>query len=187
MMIPKRERRLRFALWLCLAAGSIAGSIHALAQEAPSVGEDPAAAETQTEAGAGATPAPARDAPYEDRLVRLAEIVGSVHYLDTLCSTRAAATGGPETENGTSEQRNAAPPPPPDTPATDWRRMMGALIETEAPEPERNAKLTAAFNRGYRSFASVYTRCTDAARSAMQRYRSEGATLATEIIARFGN
>ena len=48
-------------------------------------------------------------------------------------------------------------------------------------------KLTAAFNRGYRSFAAIYTACTDSAVVAEERYRNEGATLATEITARFGN
>jgi uncharacterized protein (TIGR02301 family) len=47
--------------------------------------------------------------------------------------------------------------------------------------------LTAAFNRGYRSFAAVHTACTDAALTAAERYRNEGATLATEIASRFGN
>ena len=62
------------------------------------------------------------------------------------------------------------------------------LLEREtSAEPKRRARLTAAYNRGYRSFASVYTSCTPAAVRAEQNYRNEGATLATEITARFGN
>lgn len=99
-------------------------------------------------------------APYEDRLIRLSEIVGSVHYLRQLCD---------EEHDG------------------EWRAMMSELIAAEAPEPERRERLTAAFNRGYRAFDSVYRACTPAALAAEERYRSEGATLAAEIIARFGN
>lgn len=93
--------------------------------------------------------------------MRLAEIVGSVHYLRNLC-----VPGGED----------------------DWRASMQTIIETEtAGEPERSRQLTAAFNRGYRSFAAVYTACTKAAVEAEENYRREGATLAQEIVGRFGN
>ncbi|MDI7861121.1 TIGR02301 family protein [Rhizobiaceae bacterium n13] len=102
-----------------------------------------------------------KPAPYDDRLIRLSEILGSVHYLRNLCN--------PEKEDG-------------------WRAAMQQLLDKETSnEPKRRAQLTAAFNRGYRSFASVYTTCTAAAVVAEERYRNEGATLATEIAARFGN
>lgn len=127
---------------------------HAFAQE-----EQENAAGTEDAEAAPQAPAPA-PAPYDGRLLRLAEIVGSIHYLRELCEKE-------------SEQ--------------DWRQMMQDLIDAEAPESDRRARLTAAFNRGYRSFASVYTRCTAAATAAESRYRSEGATLASEIIARYGN
>lgn len=102
-----------------------------------------------------------KPAPYDERLERLSEIIGAVHYLRNLCTDKA--------EDG-------------------WRASMQRLIEMEAGnEPKRQEKLTAAFNRGYRSFAAIYTACTDSAVVAEQRYRNEGATLATEITARFGN
>jgi uncharacterized protein (TIGR02301 family) len=100
-------------------------------------------------------------APYDDKLARLAEVLGSVHYLRTLCKA----------EN-----------------SDEWRRDMQQLLDSEAKdEPQRKEKLTAAFNRGYRAFASVYTDCTRAAIVAEERYRNEGATLTTEITSRFGN
>ncbi|WP_395516792.1 TIGR02301 family protein [Pseudorhizobium flavum] len=114
-----------------------------------------------------ATPGPAtapaqedKPAPYDQQLSRLAEILGSLHYLRTLCG---------ETSD-------------------DWRTAMQDLLnaDTES-EPKRRERLTAAFNRGYRSFAAVHTTCTDAARTAEERHRNEGATLAGEIAARFGN
>ena len=99
--------------------------------------------------------------PYDARLLRLAEITGSVHYLRVLCK---------------------------DDKADGWRRSMQELLDKEAGnEALRRARLTAAFNRGYRAFASVYTACTPAATIADGKYRAEGATLASEIVARFGN
>lgn len=156
------------ALLLAFAALPMAGV--ALAQEGP-VADDGGAVENgvaegqepaEEDGAAGPEPAlPTPEPPYDGRLERLSEIVGSVHYLAGLC-------GGEEKESG-------------------WRGMMSDLIEAEAPEADRRQRLTAAFNRGYRSFASVYTDCTPAAAAAEARYRSEGATLASEIIARFGN
>jgi uncharacterized protein (TIGR02301 family) len=100
-------------------------------------------------------------APYDDKLARLAEVLGSVHYLRTLCKAPGA---------------------------DEWRADMQQLLDSETNgEPQRKEKLTAAFNRGYRAFASVYTDCTQAAIVAEERYRNEGATLATEITSRFGN
>ncbi|WP_436084613.1 TIGR02301 family protein [Pararhizobium sp. LjRoot255] len=102
-----------------------------------------------------------KPAPYDARLLRLSEILGSVHYLRTLCKDAAADS---------------------------WRQSMQDLLDKEAGgEAQRRARMTAAFNRGYRTFASVYTTCTAAAVVADERYRAEGATLASEITARFGN
>jgi uncharacterized protein (TIGR02301 family) len=108
-----------------------------------------------------APPPPPAAVPYDDKLLRFAEVIGSVHYLRTLCR----APGGDE-----------------------WRDEMQQLLDSEAKdEPQRKERLTAAFNRGYRAFASVYTDCTASAIVAEERYRNEGATLATEITSRFGN
>lgn len=109
---------------------------------------------------APAPPAEDKPAPYDVPLTRLAEVLGSISYLRSIC--------GAEQE--------------------DWRQSMQQLLEADtANEPKRRERLTAAFNRGYRSFAAVYTACTPAARTAAERYRNEGATLATEITGRFGN
>jgi len=99
--------------------------------------------------------------PYEARLLRLAEIIGSIQYLRNLCN--------PEGETG-------------------WRESMQALLDSEtAGEPARREQLTAGYNRGFRAFASVYTVCTASALVAEERYRHEGATLIAEIVARYGN
>lgn len=102
-----------------------------------------------------------KPAPYDDKLARLSEILGAVQYLRTLCP----ATGPQE-----------------------WRKAMSDILAADtANEPQRKQRMTAAFNRGYRTFAAVHTSCTPAALSAEQKYRNEGATLAQEITSRFGN
>lgn len=99
-------------------------------------------------------------AAYDGPLLRLSEVLGSISYLRELCGA----------------------------PQEDWRRTMRQLLDSDAAnEPTRRERLTAAYNRGYRSFAAVHTSCTLAARTAEERYRNEGATLATEITSRFGN
>lgn len=120
----------------------------------------PSRAQETAPAATDAAP-PVPEAPYESRLVRLSQVLGSVDYLRNLCDK-----GGEE----------------------EWRGKMKALIDTEAAgEPERIKQLTAAFNRGYRSFAAVYTTCTESAVAAEQQYRREGATLAREIVGKYGN
>lgn len=84
-----------------------------------------AAQEKQSAPPATAPPADAAEegkpAPYDQRLIRLAEILGSVHYLRNLCLDQL--------EDG-------------------WRRSTQELIEKEAAgEPKRRERITAAFNR----------------------------------------
>ena len=99
--------------------------------------------------------------PYEARLLRLAEIIGSIQYLRNLCNSEGE---------------------------TGWRESMQALLDSETVgEADRRALLTAGYNRGFRAFASVYTTCTASALVAEERYRHEGATLIAEIVARYGN
>ncbi len=114
-----------------------------------------------------AAPGPARAAPaegaappYDSDLMRLAEILGSLHYLRPLCGASAEA------------QR--------------WRGEMQGVIDTEQPSEARRGKMIAAFNRGYSSFAQVYRTCTPAAQYAIDRHLEEGARLAHDIVVRFG-
>lgn len=119
----------------------------------------PIAAASGTDAAGSA--AETKPAPYDGRLERLSEILGAVQYLRNLCLEDGEDT---------------------------WRKAMQDLISMEAGnEQARRERLTAAFNRGYRSFASVYATCTGQAVVAEEKYRNEGATLAAEITARFGN
>jgi uncharacterized protein (TIGR02301 family) len=107
----------------------------------------------------GPLPARAAEAPYDASLLRMAEILGSLHYLRNLCG-----------ENGTI-----------------WRDKMNELLTVEAPETERRRQLTASFNRGYRGFAAVHVRCTETSREAIAAYLKEGEKLSEQIVGRFGN
>src|SRR5919109_687483 len=104
-------------------------------------------------AGAAST-----EAPFEQPLLRLAEVLGSLHYLRNLCGE-------------TGDQ---------------WRKEMEQLLAIENPGPERRARFIASFNRGYRSFDGVYMSCTASATEAIDRYMKEGEALSRDIATRYG-
>jgi len=99
------------------------------------------------------------EAPFEQPLMRLAEVLGSLHYLRNLCG---------ETGNR-------------------WRNEMEQLLASENPQAERRARFVASFNRGYRSFDGVYVTCTPSATEAISRYMKEGEALTRDIATRYGN
>lgn len=105
------------------------------------------------------SPARAAEAPFEQPLLRLAEVLGSLHYLRNLCG-----------EAG-----------------DQWRGEMEQLLASENPGPERKARFIASFNRGYRSFDGVYVACTASASEAITRYMKEGEALSRDIATRYGN
>ena len=107
----------------------------------------------------GPVAARAAESPFEAQLLRLSEILGSLHYLRNLCG-----------ENG-----------------QDWRAQMEALLEAENPDEERRARFVASFNRGYSGFANAYETCTASALEAINRYMREGAALTRDTASRFGN
>ncbi|WP_206453372.1 TIGR02301 family protein [Aurantimonas marina] len=151
--------RLRVPLPAIVVAAILLGSVadtdlHAQTAETPTQEESAVDGET-----APATVAPI-DAPYTKSLNRLASILGSMHFLRTLCN---------------------------DPQASVWREKMRELIEAQAPNEADRRHLVASFNSGYRAFESTYRSCTPAARVAVNRYQGEGATLAREIGARYGN
>lgn len=148
-MRPFRANRLFLACAVTLISATMPAA-GAFAQQAAATGEKADEAPVAEE----------KPAPYDSRLLRLAEVMGSIHYLRTLCGQTDGA----------------------------WRESMQKLLDAEAAaEPRRRERLTAGFNRGFRSFASVYTSCTLPAVQAEENYRAEGATLVSEIVARFGN
>ncbi|WP_455481124.1 TIGR02301 family protein [Bartonella sp. B12(2025)] len=97
--------------------------------------------------------------PYEIKLLRLAEILGSLHYLQNLCST----------------------------PTNQWYDYMTALIEAEQPIPQRRAHFYEAFNEAYRAFSENYHHCTQSAIEANQRYIKEGRALSESLLIQYNN
>jgi uncharacterized protein (TIGR02301 family) len=111
-------------------------------------------------AGAPARAEVAAVAPFDASLQRLAEILGALHYLRGICG----ANEGPK-----------------------WRNEMQALMDAEAPGGDRRARMTVAFNRGYRGYQQTYRTCTPAADLVIRRYLEEGSKIAREMTARYAN
>ncbi|SEG61699.1 TIGR02301 family protein [Bosea lathyri] len=140
----------RAALWLM--AGLIAA-----AQPAPA-----SAQQRQQAPAKPVEPAPAPEPPpppYEPQLLKLAEIMGSLAYLRTLCAGKEAQ---------------------------DWRARMAALIEAEGRTPQRQERLTSAYNRGFRAYSVTHRACTDGSQEASSRLASEGERLSRALAGRYG-
>ena len=97
---------------------------------------------------------------FEGSLQRLSEILGALHYLRDIC--------------GANEGQK-------------WRNEMQALVEAEARGGERKARLTTAFNHGYRTYQQSYRTCTPAADVVIRRYLDEGSKIARDMTARYAN
>ena len=99
-------------------------------------------------------------APFDGDLQRLAEILGTLHYLRGICGSN---------EGG------------------KWRNEMQALIDAETPSGDRRARMIAGFNRGYNGFQQTYRTCTPAASVAIRRYIEEGSKISRDLTARYAN
>jgi uncharacterized protein (TIGR02301 family) len=109
-----------------------------------------------------AAPVRAQDAaaPFDGDLQRLAEILGTLHYLRSICGSNEGAK---------------------------WRNQMQALVDAETPSGERRARMIAGFNRGYNGFQQTYRTCTPAAMVAIRRYIDEGSKISRDLTARYAN
>lgn len=108
----------------------------------------------------GASPGGSEFPPYEEELLRLAEILGAVHYLRRLCGAEEGSL---------------------------WRDKMEELIAAEAPNPAWRARLVASFNAGYQGFDRTYRRCTPSAAQAVDLYLAEGRELTGVIKTRYSD
>jgi len=93
---------------------------------------DSSEAETNSEAPKITTLPPA----YEPQMLRLSEILGSLHYIRELCKANEGSK---------------------------WRQAMQDMIKNEEPTDERKAQMIANFNHGFRGFQETYRECTNAA------------------------
>lgn len=102
-----------------------------------------------------AAQSPAPDGkPYDERLMRLSEILGAVHYLRELCGNNDGQL---------------------------WREKMQELVTAEGGTALRRAKLTRSFNHGYRSYARTYNACSQSAQTAITRFLAEGAQISENL------
>src|SRR6476620_10593243 len=93
--------------------------------------------------------------PYDERLMRLSEILGAVHYLRELCGS---------------------------TDGQAWRDRMKELMDAEGSNALRRAKLTRSSNNGYRSYSRTYNSCTPSALTAINRFLAEGVEIAEALM-----
>ena len=99
-------------------------------------------------------PPPPDDRPYDGKLMRLAEILGAVHYLRELCGAQEGQI---------------------------WRDQMKEILRNEGTTAVRRAKLVNSFNDGYRGYRRTYRTCTQSATLATTRFSTEGATIAASL------
>jgi uncharacterized protein (TIGR02301 family) len=99
-------------------------------------------------------PPPPDDRPYDNKLMRLAEILGAVHYLRELCGAQEGQI---------------------------WRDQMKEILRNEGTTAVRRAKLVNSFNDGYRGYRRTYRTCTPSATLATTRFSTEGATIAASL------
>lgn len=92
--------------------------------------------------------------PYDDRLLRLSEILGAVHYLRELCGANDGQM---------------------------WRERMQELMNAEGTSALRRARLTRSFNQGYRSYSRTYSACSPSAQTAVNRFVGEASQL-TDLL-----
>ena len=93
--------------------------------------------------------------PYDEKLMRLSEILGAVHFLRELC-------GGAD--------------------GSLWRDRMRELIEAEGSSALRKARLTRSFNNGYRSYSRTYQACTPSAQTSVSKFMGEAAEIADTLV-----
>jgi uncharacterized protein (TIGR02301 family) len=105
----------------------------------------------------GTLPSLAIDPPYQRQMERLAEIMGSLYFLQPLC------------EAGVQ----------------DWREQMADLIALDEPDEDRRQRLAGAFNVGYTAYSRFHRACTPAAREALTRLLDEAERTARDIHTRF--
>lgn len=124
--------------------------------ETPVAAQNAGTASKQQPAPAPPKPAGAEDRPYDTQLFRLAEILGTLHYLRELCGANEGQV---------------------------WREQMRELVSSEGTNALRRAKLVESFNRGYRDYSRTYRTCTQPAQTAIQRYMEQASTISDTLIA----
>ena len=137
---------------------AIIAAMTAVSLAAPACAQNAAGTQKQHQAPAGAPPKAIAtdDRPYDAQLFRLAEILGTLHYLRELCGANEGQV---------------------------WREHMRELAASEGTSALRRAKLVENFNRGYRDYSRTYRSCTQPAIVAIQRYMEQASAITDGLIA----
>jgi uncharacterized protein (TIGR02301 family) len=149
-MKPCRRQIAKAAIFTGLAA------VLLTAATAPGRAQTGAAAPKLPPAAAPQKPAGPDDRPYDTQIFRLAEILGTLHYLRELCGANEGQV---------------------------WREHMRELVTAEGTSALRRAKLVDSFNRGYRDYSRTYRTCTQPALVAIQRFMDQAAAISDGLIA----
>jgi uncharacterized protein (TIGR02301 family) len=96
--------------------------------------------------------------PYDPEILRLAEILGALTYLDTLCASNSS---------------------------DDWRAKMQTLLDADAKSAARKERLAGSYNRGFRDYERTYRLCTPNAQVIISRFLAEGAGIAHAVVNRY--
>ena len=105
--------------------------------------------------GAALAQGPTSDSkPYDDKLMRLSEILGAVHYLRELCGANDGQM---------------------------WRDRMRELMDTEGSSALRRARLTRSFNKGYYGYSRTYKSCTASARMRTRWHRARSTARSSRV------
>jgi len=163
-----KQRLLRLAFgalclgWACMAFAPVAEAQFFWWFDQPKRGPKPRAAKPKPPGDdlppivprESSIPPPPDDRPYDGKLMRLAEILGAVHYLRELCGAQEGQI---------------------------WRDQMKEILRNEGTTAVRRAKLVNSFNDGYRGYRRTYRTCTQSATLATTRFSTEGATIAASL------
>lgn len=93
--------------------------------------------------------------PYDEKLLKLSELLGAIHYLRELC--------------GADEGQL-------------WRNQMRDLIDSEGSTALRRLRFVKRFNKGYRGYRRTYRNCTASAKIAISRFMAEGEKLSEKLV-----
>ena len=137
---------------------AIIAAVAAALLAAPAFAQNAAGTQKQHQAPASSPPKAVAtdDRPYDAQLFRLAEILGTLHYLRELCGANEGQV---------------------------WREHMRELAASEGTSALRRAKLVESFNRGYRDYSRTYRSCTQPAIVAIQRYMEQASAITDGLIA----
>ena len=148
-MSLSRRQNAKAAIYAGVAIMLMAAAASPVPAQTSAAAKPPPAAAPQKPAGLD-------DRPYDTQLFRLAEILGTLHYLRELC--------------GASEGQA-------------WREHMRELVAAEGTSALRRARLVESFNRGYRDYSRTYRTCTQPALVAIQHFMDQASAISDGLLA----